>query len=265
MSTIDFQHPIAVKVRKEIVRAISDFDLIRPNDKVMVAVSGGKDSTVLALMLQKIQSMAPFPFTFEAVILDQRQPGFDPKKYLEFFKEQGLNLTLIQRDTYSLVMEKIPEGNTFCSLCSRLRRGILYNHAHSQGFSRIALGHHRDDLLETLLMNLFYSGRLASMPPKLLSNDGRNVLIRPMAYVAERDVIALRDLWQFPVLPCGLCGSQEGLKRDKMRDLLDALEKETPDIRQTMLHALGQIEETQLLDKRLVDFTLRDNQPINQE
>lgn len=254
MPEINLGSPLAVKVRKDITRALSDFSMIDSGDRIMLAVSGGKDSTILALMLREIRRMAPFPFSFEAVLLDQKQPGFRADEFAAFLKGQGIALTILEKNTYSIVMDKIPEGHTFCSLCSRLRRGILYNHAYENGFQKLALGHHRDDLIETLLMNVFYSGRLASMPPKLRSTDGRNVLIRPMAYVAEKDLIQLAAEWAFPVIPCNLCGSQDGLKRDRMRDLVDELEKETPEIRQTILHSLASVEESQLLDKHLWDF-----------
>lgn len=253
-TSIDLKSALAVKVRKDITRALSDFSMLKAGDRIMVAVSGGKDSTILCLMLREIRKMAPFPFTFEAVMVDQKQPGFNATAFAAFFEAEGLPLTILEKDTYSIVMEKIPEGATYCSLCSRLRRGILYNHAHDHGFQKIALGHHRDDLLETLLMNMFFSGRLASMPPKLKSDDGRNTVIRPMAYVAEKDLIQLAAEWKFPIIPCGLCGSQDGLKRDKMRDLLDQLEAETPDLRQTLLHSLSTVEESQLLDRRLWKF-----------
>lgn len=251
---IDIEHPLAVKIRKQITKAFNDFNMIEANDKLMVCVSGGKDSTILSLLLQDIQKRSPIPFSFKAILLDQKQPGFDAELFKSFMDFHKINFSIITSDTYSIVKEKIPEGNTYCSLCSRLRRGILYNYAHAEGFNKMLMGHHRDDLLETLLMNLFYSGKLAAMPAKLKSDDGRNIVLRPMVYVAEKDLIELRDIWNFPVVPCKLCGSQDGAKRDRMTKLLDSLEKETPDIRSNMLNALSNIEQSQMLDKELFDF-----------
>ena len=167
------------KIRKKVVSAISDYDMLEEGDRVMVAVSGGKDSSILLLMLNEIQKRAKFSFTVDAVILDQKQPGFDCHKFAEWLGERGLGLKIIEEDTYSIVTDKVEEGKTFCGLCSRLRRGILYNYAHANGYNKIALGHHRDDLLETVLMNMFFNGRISSMPPKLKSDDGRNTVIRP--------------------------------------------------------------------------------------
>lgn len=251
---IDIEHPLAVKIRKQITKAFNDYHMIEENDSLMVCVSGGKDSTILTLLLKDIQKRSPIPFQFKAVLLDQKQPGFDAELFKNFMLHHQIDFTIIESDTYSIVKEKIPEGNTYCSLCSRLRRGILYNYAHANGFNKMLMGHHRDDLLETLLMNLFYSGKIASMPAKLKSDDGRNIVLRPMVYVAEKDLISLRDLWNFPVVPCKLCGSQDGAKRDRMTRLLNELEKETPDIRSNMLHALSNVEASQLLDHNLHNF-----------
>jgi len=253
-SELNIEHPLAVKIRKQITKAFNDFDMIAPNDKLMVCVSGGKDSTILSLLLKDIQKRSPIPFSFKAVMLDQKQPGFDPRLFKQFMSQHQIDFTIIESDTYSIVKEKIPEGNTYCSLCSRLRRGVLYNYAHAEGFNKMLMGHHRDDLLETLLMNLFYSGKIAAMPAKLKSDDGRNIVLRPMVYVAEKDLIELRDIWKFPVVPCKLCGSQDGAKRERMTRLLDSLEKETPDIRSNMLHALTNVERSQLLENDLFDF-----------
>ncbi|MGZ3809975.1 MAG: tRNA 2-thiocytidine(32) synthetase TtcA, partial [Bacteriovorax sp.] len=228
MNELTLDNPLAVKVRKQITRALNDYHMIAPHDRIMVAVSGGKDSTVLALLLKEIQKKAPIAFSFEAVMLDQKQPGFDARAFLAFMADQQIKLTILEENTFSIVKEKTPEGGTYCSLCSRLRRGILYSYAHQNNFTKIALGHHRDDMIETFMLNLFYSGKLGSMPPKLYSNDHRNIVIRPLAHVAESDIIELANEWKFPIVPCNLCGSQEGLKRERMKDLLNELEKEIP-------------------------------------
>lgn len=255
MKELDIDNPLAVKLRKQVTRALSDYHMIAPNDKIMVAVSGGKDSTVLAILLKEIQKKAPMEFSFEAVMLDQKQPGFDARAFSAFMADQQIKLTILEEDTYSIVKEKTAEGGTYCSLCSRLRRGILYSYAHQNQFTKIALGHHRDDMLETFLLNIFYSGKMGSMPPKLYSNDHRNIVIRPLTFVAESDIIELANLWQFPIVPCNLCGSQEGLKRERMKSLLDTLEKEIPDVKRSMANALSNVELSHLLDKNLFDFT----------
>ncbi len=251
---IDLEHPLAVKIRKQITRALSEYHMIAAGDHVMVAVSGGKDSTILALLLKEIQKRAPMEFTFEAVMLDQMQPGFSAQDFSAFMSDAEVKLTILREDTYSIVKEKIPEGNTYCSLCSRLRRGILYNYAFQNKFTKIALGHHRDDMIETFLMNLFYSGKVGSMPPKLYSNDHRNIVIRPLAFAAEKDIIELAQEWKFPIVPCNLCGSQEGLKRERMTKLLDELEKESPDIRNSIGNAIGNIDVSHMMDTKLFDF-----------
>jgi tRNA 2-thiocytidine biosynthesis protein TtcA len=262
MNEINIDTPLAIKIRKQMTRALSDYSMIAPNDHIMVAVSGGKDSTVLSILLKEIQKKAPMDFTFEAVMLDQKQPGFDASAFKNFMAEQEIKFTVLEEDTYSIVKEKTAVGGTYCSLCSRLRRGILYNYAHKNKFTKIALGHHRDDMIQTFMLNIFYSGKLGSMPPKLYSNDHRNIVIRPLTFVAENDIIELANIWKFPIIPCNLCGSQEGLKRVKMKTILDELEKDIPDVRRSMANALGNVELSHLLDKNLFDFTseLRPNE-----
>ncbi len=254
MKELNIENPLAVKIRKQMTRALSDYHMIAPNDKIMVAVSGGKDSTILAILLKEIQKKASMEFSFEAVMLDQKQPGFDARAFQAFMADQQIKLTILEEDTYSIVKEKTAAGGTYCSLCSRLRRGILYSYAHQNHFTKIALGHHRDDMLETFFLNLFYSGKLGSMPPKLYSKDHRNIVIRPLTFVAESDIVELAQLWQFPIIPCNLCGSQEGLKRERMSKLLDDLEKEIPDVRRSMANALSNIELSHLLDRNQFNF-----------
>lgn len=242
------------KTRKKVSAALNDYHLINDGDHIMVAVSGGKDSAMLLLLLHEIQKRAKLRFTFEAVMLDQKQPGFDHKPFESWLQGLGLTLTLIHEDTYSIVTDKVKAGKSFCGLCSRLRRGILYNYAHQQGFSKIALGHHRDDMTETLLLNLFFNGRISSMPPKLQSDDGRNVVIRPLAYVPEIWLKELSSHFEIPILPCNLCGSQEKLQRKKIKALLQNLTRENQDLPSSMLTAMQNIKPSQLLDQKLWDF-----------
>ncbi|MBX2986518.1 MAG: tRNA 2-thiocytidine(32) synthetase TtcA [Bdellovibrionaceae bacterium] len=252
--SVDFEHPLAIKIRKDIVRAVADYDMIEAGDRLMVCVSGGKDSSVLLALLTEIGRRAERKFELEAVILDQKQPGFDAGEFQAWVEKLGVKLTILERDTYSIVTEKIKEG-TFCSLCSRLRRAILYDHAVDNGFTKVVLGHHRDDLIETALLNLFYTGKMASMPPKLRSDDGRNILVRPLAYVQEADVAQLAKEWNVPILPCNLCGSQEGLKRKRMKKLMRDLENEIPHIGSSVMTALANVKPSQLLDRELWDFS----------
>lgn len=262
---IDFDLPLASHIRREIVRASSDFNMIEDGDRIMVCVSGGKDSSILLALLTEIQKRAALRFELEAVILDQKQPGFDASAFKDFISSLGVKLTILERDTYSIVTEKIQDG-VYCSLCSRLRRAILYDYAFEKGFTKMALGHHRDDLIETTLLNLFYSGNLASMPPKLLSDDGRNVIIRPLAYVPEKQLIELSKSWNFPVIPCNLCGSQDGLKRKKMKLLIQSLEKENPNLGSAFLNALSNVKPSQLLDQKLWNFkSLKGQAQLNDE
>lgn len=246
--------PRAIKIRKKIVQALSDFNMLVSGDRLLVCVSGGKDSSILLALLKEIQRRAEIDFTIEAAILDQKQPGFEMSAFQSWIEnEVGVRLHVIEKDTYSIVKEKV-QGGVYCSLCSRLRRAILYDFAHTHGFTKMALGHHKDDLIETLLLNMFYTGNIASMPPKLRSDDGRNILIRPLAYVEEKDLIALQGEWNFPVIPCNLCGSQEGLKRKKIKSLLKTLEVDIPNIKESLLTSLSQIKPSQMLDQNLWNF-----------
>jgi tRNA 2-thiocytidine biosynthesis protein TtcA len=253
LAMVDLSHPLATKIRKQIVEAMATYNMIEEGDKVMVCCSGGKDSSVLLALLTEIQRKAPYNFTLEAVTLDQKQPGFDAGPFQAWVEGLGVKYTIIERDTYSIVKEKVTDG-VYCSLCSRLRRGILYDYAAEHGFTKMALGHHRDDLAETLLLNLFYTGKISSMPPKLKSDDGRNILIRPLSLVSELDLAALAKAWNFPVIPCNLCGSQENLKRKKMKRLLRDLEKDIPMIGNSISTALGNIKISQMSDMNLWNF-----------
>ncbi|MCA9640138.1 MAG: tRNA 2-thiocytidine(32) synthetase TtcA [Polyangiaceae bacterium] len=227
------------------------FKLLEPNDRVMVAVSGGKDSMSLLSLLGQIRARAPFPLELIAVNLDQGHPGFPAEVLPNYFEAQGFDYKIIREDTYSIVKSKIPEGRTYCSLCSRLRRGILYNVAQELGCTKIALGHHREDTIETLLLNLLYSGQIKAMPPRLQSDDGRNVVIRPLLECAEADIAEYAALMQFPIVPCDLCGSQDNLKRQRIKRLIDELAAENPNVRGNLLAALGNVRVTHLLDRAL--------------
>ncbi|UOF01958.1 tRNA 2-thiocytidine(32) synthetase TtcA [Bdellovibrio reynosensis] len=252
-SVVDFNHPLAIKIRKQIVQALNDFNMIENGDKVMVCVSGGKDSSVLLALLTEIQRRSERNFQIEAAILDQKQPGFDATKFKTWIESLGVKLHVIEKDTYSIVKEKV-QGTTYCSLCSRLRRAILYDYAHDRGFTKLALGHHRDDVVHTALLNLFYVGTMGAMPAKLRSDDERNILLRPLTYVSERDIEELAAAWNFPIIPCNLCGSQDGLKRVRVKKLVRDLEKEIPNIYASIQTALGNIKPSQLMDQELFDF-----------
>lgn len=235
----------------QMARASADFGLLEPNDRVMVAVSGGKDSHALLYLLRQLSKRTPFPFSIVAVNVDQGHPGFPKQLLPQYFEREGYEYKILTEDTYSVVKEKVPEGKTFCSLCSRLRRGILYTAAAAMGATKIALGHHRDDAIETLMLNLFYSGQLKAMPPRLRSDDGRNVVIRPLAYSEEKDIAAFASDKGFPIIPCDLCGSQENLQRKRVKTLLAELERENPDLRRSLFAALGNVRPSHLLDKKL--------------
>jgi len=235
----------------DLSRASKDFGLIEPNDRIMVGISGGKDSYTLLHLLRLVQRKCGFPLSIVAVTLDQGHPGFPGHVIQEWMDAQGYEFRMIQRDTYSIVQEKIPAGKTTCSLCSRLRRGILYDVAVELGATKIALGHHRDDIVETLLLNLFYSGQLKAMPPRLRSDDGRNTVIRPLAYCAEEQIAEFAAEMKFPIIPCNLCGSQDNAQRQQVKRLIAQLHEMNPNVKGNMLAAIGNVRPTHLLDPKL--------------
>lgn len=241
-------------------KAIADFNMIQRGDKVMVCLSGGKDSFTLLTLLQMLKQRTNHQFEIFAFTLDQSQPGWDDKALHAWLKEKNIPYEILTRDTYSIVKEKIPEGKTYCSLCSRLRRGIIYRYAEENGFNKIALGHHRDDLIRTLLMSILYNGDIRSMPPKLLSDNKKHIVIRPLCYVQEKDIIAFANEEQFPIIPCTLCGSQENLARKRIGKLIDNLAGENPKVPSNILHALQSIKPSQLMDQSLWSFRTLEQQ-----
>ncbi len=239
------------RLTQQVSRASREWDMVEPGDRIMVCLSGGKDSWVLLDVLRRLQRVVPFAFSIVGVNLDQGHPGFPQHVISDWLDAEGIEHRMLSVNTYAVVLDKVPEGKTYCSLCSRLRRGILYDAAVELGATKMALGHHRDDLVETAMLNLLYSGKLGTMPPKLVSDDGRNVVIRPLAYCPEEDVAAYAAAKNFPIVPCNLCGSQDGLHRQKIKRLLADLEVSNPRIKGNMLAALGNVNPTHLLDRDL--------------
>ena len=245
---------LAKRLRRQVGEAIADFDLIRANDRVMVCVSGGKDSYALLDVLLSLRAHAPLTFEIIAVNLDQRHPGYPEHVLPEYLESRGVPHRVVVQDTYRVVKRVIPEGKTMCSLCSRLRRGVLYRVAKELGATKIALGHHRDDILETLFLNLFFGGKLKAMPAKLVSDDGAHIVIRPLAYVNEDDLEEYSRLREFPIIPCDLCGSQPTLQRKQIKQLLREWEKRHPGRTETIFRSLQNVQPSHLLDPKLFDF-----------
>jgi len=255
------ESPIEKKLLHYTGKAIADFNMIQTGDRIMVCLSGGKDSFTMLRILQLLRRRANAKFELFAFTLDQAQPGWNDSNLRIWLEEAKVPYEILTKDTYTIVKDKIPEGNTYCSLCSRLRRGIIYRYAEEKGYNKIALGHHRDDLIRSLLMSILYNGEIRSMPPKLLSDNKRHIIIRPLVYCQEADIIAYSKERAFPIIPCNLCGSQENLARQRVKVLIDQLAKENPKVPSNMLHALTSVKLSQLMDKKQWNFkNLEQNQ-----
>jgi tRNA 2-thiocytidine biosynthesis protein TtcA len=245
---------LAKRLRRQVGQAIADYNMIEDGDRIMVCLSGGKDSYTLLDILRQLQAKAPVRFELVAVHLDQKQPDYDANILPDYLRSIGMPFEILEQDTYSVVKRVIPEGKTMCGLCSRLRRGALYTYAERNGFTRIALGHHRDDMVETLFLNMFYHSRLKAMPPKLQSDDGKHVVIRPLAYCRESDIAEYATLKGFPIMPCNLCGSQETLQRQAIKQMLHDWERKHPGRIENTFRALTSVAPSQLADRELFDF-----------
>ncbi|MEE9452518.1 MAG: tRNA 2-thiocytidine(32) synthetase TtcA [Gammaproteobacteria bacterium] len=246
-------------------KAIADYNMIQKGDRVMICLSGGKDSYTLVSLLRKLRQRSHDKFDLFVFTLDQAQPGWDDQGLCDWLQASEIPHAIIKRDTYSIVIDKIPEGKTYCSLCSRLRRGIIYRYAKEYGFTKIALGHHRDDLIRTLLMSILYGGQICSMPPKLLTDDKQHIVIRPLAYCQENDIRNYAKQQDFPIIPCNLCGNQENLMRQRVTTLIDQLAAANPKVPSNILHALSSIKASQLMDHNLHDFKNLEQQLVTTE
>ena len=267
LSSINQRHSLSFnklqkRIRHNTGKAIADFNMIEDGDKVMVCLSGGKDSYTMLDVLLHMQKVAPISFSVIAVNLDQKQPGFPEHILPEYLTQLGVDFEVVEEDTYSIVIDKVPEGKTTCALCSRLRRGILYNTATRLKATKIALGHHRDDMLETLFLNMFNGGQLKSMPPKLVSDDGKQMVIRPLAYCAEQDIAAYSQFLEFPIIPCNLCGSQENLQRKVIKGMLQDWQQRFPGRIESMSKALQNVVPSHLADNKQFDFVNLKTQSI---
>jgi len=250
------------RLRRHVGQAIADYDMIQDGDKIMVCLSGGKDSYTLLDILMNLQKHAPINFELIAVNLDQKQPGFPEHVLPQYLTELDVPFHIIEKDTYSIVKEVVPEGKTTCGICSRLRRGSLYGWARQNGITKIALGHHRDDIIQTAFLNLFYGGKLKAMPPKLLSDDKTNILIRPLSYCKESDIARYADFQQFPIIPCNLCGSQDNLQRQVIKEMLQSWDKQYPGRSDIIFKGLQNIAPSQLADTNLFDFVGLENKRL---
>lgn len=264
MTTVDTEMPekaaktsfnkLQKRLRRHVGQAIADFNMIEEGDKIMVCLSGGKDSYTLLDILMGLQKSAPVNFELIAVNLDQKQPGFPEQVLPNYLRSVGVPYEIIEEDTYSVVKSIIPEGKTTCSLCSRLRRGIIYSWAQQNGITKIALGHHRDDIIETLFLNMFFGGKMKSMPPKLKSDDGKHIVIRPLAYCKEKDIAKFAKLKEFPIIPCNLCGSQENLQRKNIKMMLQDWDRKYPGRIETIFKSISNVAPSHLTDTNLFDF-----------
>ena len=253
---------VQTRLRPLVGKAVGDYRMIQSGDRIMVCMSGGKDSYTMLDMLLALQRRAPVSFELIAVNLDQKQPGFPEQVLPDYLSSLGVVYDILEQDTYSVVTRVVPQGKTYCGLCSRLRRGVLYRYASENGITRIALGHHREDIVETFFLNLFHAGKVKAMPPKLLSDDGRHVVIRPMAYCAEADIAAYARLRGFPIIPCDLCGSQEKLERAKIKRMLRGWEDATPGRIEQIFRGLQRVRPSHLADRKLFDFEGLNSQAV---
>jgi len=270
MSTVDKTktryNKLQKRLRREMGQAIADYNMVEEGDRIMVCLSGGKDSYTMLDILLNLRKSAPINFEILAVNLDQKQPGFPEHVLPEYLQSLGVPYHVIEQDTYSVVTRVIPEGKTTCGLCSRMRRGALYAYAEDNGFNKIALGHHRDDIIETFFLNMFYGGQLKAMPAKLKSDNGKHIVIRPLSYSREKDIAEFAELKEYPIIPCNLCGTQENLQRVQMKNMLTQWDKEFPGRVETIFNSMKNIKPSQLLDRQMFDFeTLTQGQEVEKK